>query len=219
VTLCLLLLAESAIWIADEAGGLDVHPSLYPGVALGIIAAALIVGTWYGRSRWLILFGVVASLLTMAATVLGPGPYGERTYAPQTAAEVADRYELGVGHLSLHLEEVADVANLSGRTIEVESGVGQITVYIPSSIDATIDAEVTSAGDISGIVEVEDSGGGSAEGRSTPVDDADPDLTLDISLRLGQIKIETCPAAADPGSPGTPVTIDQGGFRVPAACH
>ena len=53
ITLCLILLAEGLIWIIDETDSADVAPSVYPGTALGIIAAALIVGAWYGRARLL----------------------------------------------------------------------------------------------------------------------------------------------------------------------
>jgi hypothetical protein len=221
VTLCLVLLAEGIIWIVDVAAGVDVHPSVYPGTALAVIAAGLLVGAWYGRSRWLIFFGVVASLLTMLATVLGPGPYGDRRYTPQTAEAVSDRYEHGTGRLELHLEQVSDIANLHGRTIDIESGVGQVIVYVPDSIDATINAEVTSAGDINGIDHVDDAGGGSAEGQATPIDDADPDVTLDISLRLGQIKIETvtCPDKPTDPTPGLPDSATEGANRVPAACN
>jgi phage shock protein PspC (stress-responsive transcriptional regulator) len=223
VTLCLVLLAEGVVWLVDEAADVDVHPSVYPGVAMAIIAAALLVGTWYGRSRWLIFFGVVASLTTMVATVLGPGPYGERIYTPQTAAQVSDRYEHGTGRLDLHLEQVSDIASLHGRTIDIESGIGQVTVYVPDSIDVTIDAKVTSAGDIEGIADIEDTGGGSVEARTTPVDDTDPDLTLNIRLRIGQIKIETvtCPDPAVDTRPRLPDNdIDaQGAIRVPAACN
>ncbi len=220
VTLCLVLLAEAVIWVLDVGFDVDVLPSVYPGTALGIIAVGLIVGAWYGRARLLILFGVIAGLATLASTILGPGPYGEQTFAPRTAAEVADRYEHGVGQLTLHLEDVADIRELDGRAIEIESRVGQVTIYVPGSIDATIDAEVTGGGDITGVPSVDNDGGGSAVASFTPTDDADPDVTLDVRLKLGQIKFidVLCPDEGRATSPSRPDT-EQGARYVPAACN
>lgn len=211
ITLCIVLLAEGAIWLVDNAGDVDVHPSVYPGTALGIVAAALLVGAWYGRSRLLILVGVLASIATLAASVIGEGPHGERAYTPRSAAAVPDRYHHGAGDLEVHLEEVDDIEALAGRTIEVDANVGQVTVYVPGSVDATIFAEVTGGGDVDGLPHVEESGHGQVEATQTPVDDADPDITIDVSLRFGQIDIRQVPCAASSDSRGV---ID-----VPAACN
>ena len=31
ITLCVILLAEGAVWLVDNAADVDVHPSVYPG--------------------------------------------------------------------------------------------------------------------------------------------------------------------------------------------
>ena len=211
ITLCVVLLAEGAIWLVDNAADVDVHPSVYPGTALGIVAVALLVGAWYGRSRLLILAGVLASIATLAASVIGEGPHGERAYTPRSAAAVPDRYHHGAGDLEVHLEEVDDIEALAGRTIEVDANVGQVTVYVPGSVDATIFAEVTGGGDVDGLPHVEESGHGQVEATQTPVDDADPDITIDVSLRFGQIDIRQVPCAA--------ISDSRGVIDVPAACN
>ena len=131
------------------------------------MASALLIGAWYGRSRLLILVGIVASLATVVATVIGPGPHGESVYTPRAAADVKDRYEHGAGVIELHLEEVSDIDALAGRTIEVDANVGQVIILVPTSIDATIDAEVTGGGDIEGLPDVEEFGHGEAKAKSS----------------------------------------------------
>ena len=130
------------------------------------MASALLIGAWYGRSRLLILVGIVASLATVVATVIGPGPHGESVYTPRAATDVKDRYEHGAGVIELHLEEVSDIDALAGRTIEVDANVGQVIILVPTSIDATIDAEVTGGGDIEGLPDVEEFGHGEAKAKS-----------------------------------------------------
>ena len=151
------------------------------------MASALLIGAWYGRSRLLILVGIVASLATVVATVIGPGRTAS-VYTPRAATDVKDRYEHGAGVIELHLEEVSDIDALAGRTIEVDANVGQVIILVPTSIDATIDAEVTGGGDIEGLPDVEEFGHGEAK-AVTPVDDEDPDVAIDISLRFGQVRV------------------------------
>jgi phage shock protein PspC (stress-responsive transcriptional regulator) len=221
ITLCLILVAEGLIWILDQTDTADVAPSVYPGTALGIIAAALIVGAWYGRSRLLILFGVIASVLTMAASFIGPGPFGSHVYTPRTAAAVEDRYELGAGELEIHLENVADIEALDGRSIDIDANVGQVRVYVPSSIDATVHAEVTTGGDIQGIPDVDEKGGGRAEATTIPIDDADPNLEIDVELALGQIDIRYVPCVVGGPTDPTPQRNNDpnGDSNVAAACN
>ncbi|MGH3505937.1 MAG: PspC domain-containing protein [Nocardioidaceae bacterium] len=222
ITLCVILLAEGAIWLVDNAADVDVHPSVYPGAALGIVASALLIGAWYGRSRLLILVGIVASLATVVATVIGPGPHGESVYTPRAAADVKDRYEHGAGVIELHLEEVSDIDALAGRTIEVDANVGQVIILVPTSIDATIDAEVTGGGDIEGLPDVEEFGHGEAKAGVTPVDDEDPDVAIDISLRFGQVKVrywECRDHPIDVPAPGQQIIEPTGASDVTAACN
>jgi phage shock protein PspC (stress-responsive transcriptional regulator) len=219
VTLCVLLLAEGLTWIIDQGMGGDVHPSVYPGVALGITAAALLVGAWFGRSRLLILVGVLASIATLATLVIGPGPHGQRVYDPQTAAAVADRYEHGAGEVILHLEDVADIEDLAGRTIEVDARVGSLRVYVPTSLDVTIDAFVD-AGEIVGVGHVDERGSSDVHATTVPTDDADPDVTLELTLKYGEIDVRHVVCPGDPDQPGDLTRSDSGGGSdVPAACN
>ena len=131
----------------------------------------------------LILVGIVRRAATVA-TVIGPGRTA-RVSTRRAAADVKDRYEHGAGVIELHLEEVSDIDALAGRTIEVDANVGQVIILVPTSIDATIDAEVTGGGDIEETARrrgVRQQG----QAKKSSVDDEDPDVAIDL-LRFGQV--------------------------------
>ena len=148
-----------------------------------------------------------------------PGPHGE--CPARAATDVKDRYEHGAGVIELHLEEVSDIDALAGRTIEVDANVGQVIILVPTSIDATIDAEVTGGGDIEGLPDVEEFGHGEAKAKSS-VDDEDPDVAIDISLRFGQVKVrywECRDHPIDVPAPGQQIIEPTGASDVTAACN
>jgi phage shock protein PspC (stress-responsive transcriptional regulator) len=214
ITMAVIAIAIGALWVYD-ANGHSVTPSLYPGTALGIIAAGLIVGAWWGRSRLLIFAGLLATLAIIATTVVGPGPNGERIYRPTSTADLSSSYQHGAGRIAVHLEDLVDPKNLDGRTIHIKSGVGEVDVTVPSSIDVAINAHV-SHGDISGLRGTADLGEGELRVTAPP---GSHDVTVDIDLSLGQIDVHRvdCPGrvlAAD-----NQITSTTGGTDVPAACN
>ncbi|MBA3309546.1 MAG: PspC domain-containing protein [Nocardioidaceae bacterium] len=218
VTMAVIAIALGAIWFLDETVYDEVPLSVYPGAALGIVATALIVGAWYGRSRLLIVVGFVASLATIAAGIVGPGPHGERTYMPTTAAEVQAEYQHGVGRITVHLQNVADLEGLDGRTIDIEGTVGQIRLIVPTSLDATITADVVEA-DIDGAPSVQDLGDGDQQTVVIPTDDADPDVTINLDLRFGGIEVYRFDCPGSPASEGQITNEWIGDDREPAACN
>ena len=125
-----------------------------------------------------------------------PGAARRECLHARAAADVKDRYEHGAGVIELHLEEVSDIDALAGRTIEVDANVGQVIILVPTSIDATIDAEVTGGGDIEGLPDVEEFGHGEAKAKSS-VDDEDPDVAIDTLRSTGQGQVLGVPGPPD----------------------
>ncbi len=204
LTLATIAIAMGVLWAVDGLTSYDLDPSVYPGVALGITAAALIIGTWFGRSRGLIFVGIVASVATLVASFVGPGPYGERVFRPSTAANVQDNYHMGVGRFVLNLQDLRDPHRLEGRTVTANMRIGQLQVVVPSSLAVTINAHVTS-GDIRGGGPVEHIGRG-GERISLGSSHASP-LVLNVNLGFGEILIShvQCPSAgSSTGAPHVP---------------
>ena len=214
ITMAVIAIAIGALWVYD-ANGHSVPPSIYPGTALGIIAAGLIVGAWWGRSRLLIFAGLLATLATIVTTVVGPGPNGERIYRPASTADLSSTYQHGAGRIAVHLEDLVDPANLDGRTIHIKSGIGEVELTVPSSIDVAINAHV-SHGDIHGLRGTADLGNGEQRVTAPP---GRHDATVDIDLSLGQIDVRRIDCPRGVLATDNQITSTTGGTSVPAACN
>lgn len=129
---------------AVDASGADPWPGTYPAVVLAVIGLGLLAGTWYGRARGLVFWGLVLALVTTAASVAGhaaasfPNRTVDTTVTVSQVDEVptADRY--GAGQVEYDLSSL-DVA---GQTVRMRAqiGFGEIVVVVPPDVDVTLDA-------------------------------------------------------------------------------
>jgi hypothetical protein len=212
-------MAIAAIWIVDATTSLDPDPSVYPGVAMAIIALGVLVSVWWGRSRGLIAMGIVAGLFTAAAAFVGPGPYGYLVHDPSSADQVRPSYRLGVGALKLELQDVTDIEDLDGKATTIEARFGGVLVIIPSTVAATVNATVDH-GDIKGAPTTQDRDNGGEHALLTPVADGRPEMTITVHLKYGEITIERagCPGSRQPQA-GESVKEWGGQTNVAAACN
>jgi predicted membrane protein len=137
------------IGIAAVGGflGVFVLAALGGGTTLAVLAivagVALVVAGLAGGARWLIAPALVLALPlgAVAATDLDVrGTWGDRTFHPATATELADGYEMGVGSMKV---DMRDVDLPSGRTdLPLEIGMGEIQVLVPEGTCVTTDADV-----------------------------------------------------------------------------
>ena len=145
-TVALIALAEGVLGVVDLAGA-SVADSAYPALALGIIAAMLLVGSFWGRAGGLIALGIVAAIATAGATFGNHFPEDRYDYAPTSAGQVKDSYDFDGGELTLDLSDVADVDALDGRDISIDGFAGQVEVIVPEGMDVSVDTQVV-GGDI-----------------------------------------------------------------------
>lgn len=126
--MCLVVFAGGG-WAAGVGGGT---------IAAGLViaaGAALLVGAFTGGIRWLILPALSLALgvgLVSAAGIDLDGGVGEREYRPNSAADIRDRYQLGVGDLVVDLRG----AHLpKGDTnLNLKIGMGQATLLVPRDV-------------------------------------------------------------------------------------
>jgi len=137
--------------LAILAGGLTLFGvSTRTGLAAALLltGAALLVGAWRGRARWLIPVGLVlATGLAAASLVDVPvrGGSGDVTYHPALLSDVRSPYRLAVGHLVLDLRDL----DLGGATLTVVASVaaGDLEIVVPEGIALDVDTHV-GAGDL-----------------------------------------------------------------------
>jgi phage shock protein PspC (stress-responsive transcriptional regulator)/predicted membrane protein len=195
VTLALALVTAGVLAALVQAGVLALATSEVIAWVLVVVAAGLLLSAFVGRARGLIWLGalVLVPALLFSSLVETTGidardGVGERSIRPTAITAVEDNYRYGVGQLTL------DLRDLDLDTDEVVStaslGIGQLVVWVPA--DATV--EVTYAVGL-GEMQVDNrmlGNGRRVEG--TTIIDGQPgggQLTLDLSVGIGQIEIRT----------------------------
>ena len=168
--------------------------------ALATVALGLLVGTLYGRSRGLIVLGALLAVATAISSALPSvnlsEGVGDRTWRPQSVADIDGTYELAIGEATLDLREL-DVPPTGVETpIAASLGIGELTVLIPRDVDVQLTADVGLGQlDIAGT-----SSGGSDREISTFIDAPNETgtIALDVETGIGHIVVKHTPEPAGP---------------------
>jgi hypothetical protein len=182
-----MLVALGGLLIANLAGA-DVAPSAYPATVLGLSAAFLLVGSFFGRAGGIILVGLLAAATTVGTSIADRWDPHSSTYVPADAAAVQARYSMDIGEIRLDLTSVTDPKQLDGRDITVHGNVGHLDILVPDNVTVVTNAHVTGAGGI-------DAFGRNAGGVDTELHTIHnggpgaPRLTIDADLHVGQIDL------------------------------
>lgn len=160
------------------------------GVVL-VLGIALLVGSFLGRARGLIVLGLFAMpILFVSAAVRLPlsGEWGDREVRPAASTELQSRYELSGGQLVLDLRDLA--ALTEDTAVSVDVGVGQIRVVIPP--DAAYDVAASASVGIGAVnvLGVDHGGLGVDQEIYLGPDSDGPDLQLQLDVGLGEIVVE-----------------------------
>lgn len=193
VTFSLIFLALGVVAILDLLGVFPVGAAAYFAAALATIGLGLLVGTWFGRARWLIALGLVTAAALGVATVAESydrirGVDGNVTWAPTDVRDLATRYENSFGDATLDLRGI----NFDKRTTEITVVVnfGEAAIVVPPNVDVTTVTDVN-AGDAT----VFGRRSGGLDGRSRESTDLGPDgagggtLRLDVHVNAGNLEV------------------------------
>jgi hypothetical protein len=139
VTLSLVLVGLGTLKLVDLSGT-PIVAGAYPALALAIIAAALVVGAWFGRSRGLIAMGIIAALLTFVVSAADEWDHGRGNHVnvrltPSSASQLPTQADYSSGSVRYDLRGV-DFSGVS-HSMEVSMGAGEIVVIVPRDVDVT----------------------------------------------------------------------------------
>ncbi len=168
--------------VADSRGGASW--TTYVLVALAVIGVALLLSTFVGDGGPLIWIGLALVVALGAGSTLPSPQIGELDVRPQTAAEVENRYTHGIGEVRIDLSEVDDPQALLGRSVAIDTGIGQTTVIVPNGLNVAVDADLK-AGEVTVL-------GRSASGNTTQLDSpAGPGRALNLTIdhTVGDIEV------------------------------
>lgn len=205
------LVTAAVQYALDLLDVIDVTLTQGLATSLGVLGVALLVGTLWGRAKWL-----AAPAAVLAAALFVSQSAGTVGIDLGTAAGVpiearftsADDVRMGVGRTELDL--TTDQAWQDGP-VAVEFGAGVLEVVVPWDADVDVSADVGV-----GALRVEDRGlGGRHHGSefftagvlrldeqfASPWTDEGQTLDLDVRLGAGVVVIEREPPGSDPTSP------------------
>jgi hypothetical protein len=181
-----VLIAVGVAAMLDRATELALLPGQYFGLALTIIGAGLVIGSWWGRARVLILpallvllIGIPAAFLTVPLEGGVGGPY----HAPASVDELEDEYRLAFGALTVDLTQLP----VSTEPVSVNAAVGggAVRVIVPNDAQVQVDTEVgAGASYVMG-----DSQGGTDLSNHYEIGDLGRLIVLDLTVGIGGIEV------------------------------
>jgi phage shock protein PspC (stress-responsive transcriptional regulator) len=141
--LSLLSIGVALVIAGSLSGWFDASASVVLAAALVVVGAGLVLASVVGRAPWLLVVGIVLTCALLTAAAVEPlvdDGIGEKVVAPTTLVGLESRYDHGIGDYTVDLRNVA----LDGkrRRVEVELGIGSLTVLVPKAPSLVIDAHV-----------------------------------------------------------------------------
>jgi phage shock protein PspC (stress-responsive transcriptional regulator) len=182
LALSLIAIAIAVTLIVDQQ--VDVDPSVYVVAALLAVAIGCLVGTLWGNAGGLVGLGLLLTVMLLLASAVPTGRVGEQVREPQTLAGLQPSYRHGIGQFELDLSGFKKPSQLAGRTVRINTGIGQTVVYVPEGLPVKLDAELR-GGEISAF-------GRQWHGHDNDVTTTDGDgraLHLVINQRFGDMEV------------------------------
>ncbi len=144
IGLATLLIVVGIMGVGHSSGWWEPAIRHYVGAAFIVLGAALVLGSVYGRARWLIPVGLIAAPILFGSALLDvplEGGFGDPRFTPTTGAELDSEYRLVGGGLVLDL---TDLQLEPGESYEIDASVvfGSLRIYAPQGIGISLDAEM-----------------------------------------------------------------------------
>jgi phage shock protein PspC (stress-responsive transcriptional regulator) len=145
LTLSLLLMVIGVLALLDLTM-VDIPPGGYVAASLATIGLGLLIGTWYGRARGLIVLGIIVALLL--GIFGGLDRFGRNwhrgggtvTWVPNSIDEMQSDYRHDFGDATLDLTRV----DFTGHTTSISAKVdlGSLTIIVPPTVDVQVHSDV-----------------------------------------------------------------------------
>ena len=191
LTIGFMLLGLGVLAVLDAISdvAIDAEPRHYMALAVTILGIGLLVGTFAGRARWLVLVAVIlVPTLLISVGFEYDWSFNSDTFdvsvEPQTFAEVEDVYSVDVGNLMIDLSDLP----WDGQTIHLSARVdlGNLEIRIPREVGIVGEASV----DIGRVATT----GRTSSGLGSPhlsfnETGTDGTVFLDASVDVGNIEI------------------------------
>ena len=188
LTVSVLVLGAGLAALLDTIGVLDVDIEVAGAIALGVVAATLILSAWYGRALGLVSLAVLLTVVCGVAAIVDTpfkGGVGDRSYLPISVRELQPEYRLAIGNLRLDLRAVPLRAGTT--TVTASVAIGELHVIVPTDVSVDVHAEAgVGQVDVFGIA----SSGFSAERNDSVRVVSTRTLRLELRTGAGHVMVE-----------------------------
>jgi phage shock protein PspC (stress-responsive transcriptional regulator) len=200
IALAATLIVVGIMGVGQSAGWFDPTLRHYAAAVLVVFGAALLISSFFGRARWLIIVGLLFAPLLLAMALLKvpfEGGFGDPRYEPAVVQDVKSEYRLMAGELVLDL---TDLELAEGEEIEVEASVvfGRLEVIVPPDLGLDVLAQVD-AGEMfvdgSSVNESRSGGGDNINIRRTIEYGGTGKVVLDAHVGFGVVEIHQIEAS------------------------
>ncbi|MEP7112511.1 MAG: PspC domain-containing protein [Ilumatobacteraceae bacterium] len=140
LTLGAATVVGALVWLLAGAAN---RGALAFGWATMVLGAGLVVGTFAGRARWLLVPALATATAAVAASAMSFAGVdlnhrsGDRNEFIQAGSTVANEYRTGIGNFELDLSNYSDDVSTA-----VDVAVGNLTVVVPENAEVQIDAAI-----------------------------------------------------------------------------
>lgn len=197
VTVAILLIGAGLVAFGERYANWSLDPSIYFGIAVALIGAALVVtafGPWRRSKGGLITLGVILSFGLFVTSAVdsqggfGEPTFGERSYRPTSVEQVRDNYRVLMGQGTLDLSAVQFSAE-DPIEIQVDVTMGNFEILVPREVDLQVNGDA-SFGSVSAFGDRDSFDGYyQGSGAGPDVGDNEPELILDVDVRFGNAEV------------------------------
>jgi phage shock protein PspC (stress-responsive transcriptional regulator) len=151
ITFACMLVVFGAMGLAQTTFGASLTAAEYLAAGLFVVGVGLLVGAFWGRSRVLIVLGLILVMLLQLTSwfdVPITGGFGDPRFRPTSVAELEPAYRLAAGDMVVDLSAVADLAELPQPfAVDISLAAGSLRVILPDDVAVNLDVSVV-AGDV-----------------------------------------------------------------------
>lgn len=195
LTLSVVLVVVGILALVDLAAYQNVPLGAYFAAALAVVGLGLLLGTWIGRSRGLIAWGIVLTLLLGGSygvdEIHNWRDTGSHRWVPANISQIQSSYRYDIGDATLDLSGV-DFSEADGPVdIEASLAIGSLVIILPQEVDAVVEADV----DV-GYLQVFDHESGGLDPDLATITDFGPDgpgggqVRIVASVDLGNLEVQ-----------------------------
>ena len=143
LTLSVAFVVVGTMILVGNLGAADVTMGQMAAAGLFVVGLGLLVGAWWGRSRFLVLVGVVMVPVVVAGGFMHfplRGSLGDIWINARTIEDVSPRYEMLFGSLYMDLVDMREFEGT--REIDISVAAGQTTIFVPRRMSLTIKGHI-----------------------------------------------------------------------------